>query len=121
MEVISLTTFPIAAEDSPSRLIVSLVRSAIATPSLATRSASPALRAISAIEALISSPATASVWMSSKTCVADAVAVLARVLASSADPDSRTDTRSARRPTPPRAGRRGDRPAPRPARCRSPG
>jgi hypothetical protein len=61
MEVITLTTLPISAEDSPSLATVAVVVSAAVTARAATSLASAAFDAISRIEAPISSAPAATV------------------------------------------------------------
>jgi len=84
MDVMTFTTLPISALDSPSFATVALVRSATRTAPVATRAASLALLAISLMLALISSEPVATVAMLRLTCSAAAEATLACAAVSSA-------------------------------------
>ena len=71
MQVITFTTLPISAEDSPSLATVAVVVSAAATALAATSLASAAFEAISRIEAPISSAPAATVCTLRETSSAD--------------------------------------------------
>jgi hypothetical protein len=68
--VITLTTLPISAEDSPSLDTMVLVDAATVTASPATRTASVELWAISLMELLISSEPAETAWAFWDTCSA---------------------------------------------------
>ena len=85
IEVITFTTSPISAEDSPSFATVAFVDSATPTACAATRAASFAFCAISRIDAPISSAPVATVCTLRDTCSAAADTTPACADASSAD------------------------------------